>query len=127
MIPTNLHYTRDHEWVKIENGIAVVGITDFAQHALGDITFVDAPKVGKKVAAHGELGVIESVKAASDFFAPVGGTVVETNPDLIAHPELINQDPYGKGWICYLDHIDTAELSNLMDAAHYEQYIAGKE
>lgn len=127
MIPTNLHYTRDHEWVKIENGIAVVGITDFAQHALGDITFVDTPQVGKKAASHGELGVIESVKAASDFFAPVGGTVVETNPDLISHPELINQDPYGKGWICYLDHIDTAELSNLMDAAHYEQYIAGKE
>jgi len=127
MIPTNLHYTRDHEWVKIENGIAVVGITDFAQHALGDITFVDTPKVGKKVSPHGELGVIESVKAASDIFAPVGGTVVETNPDLVSHPELINQDPYGKGWICYLDHIDTAELANLMDAAHYEQYVAGKE
>ncbi|MBP1763943.1 MAG: gcvH 3 [Firmicutes bacterium] len=98
-IPDNLRYTKDHEWVRIEGNKAVVGITDFAQNELGDVVFVELPAIGKKLAAHGNLAVIESVKAVSDIFAPVAGTVSKVNEVLTDSPETVNQDPYGGGWI----------------------------
>ena len=127
MVPKELKYTKDHEWVRIEGSLARVGITDHAQAALGDITFIEAPAAGKKVAQHGELGVIESVKAASDIFAPVAGTVAEVNADLDDTPELVNKDPYGKGWICALKDCDMAGLAGLMDAADYAKFVAETE
>ena len=124
MVPKELKYTKDHEWVRMEGGEAVVGISDHAQEALGDITFVELPVVGKKVAQHGGLGVIESVKAASDIFAPLSGTVAAQNAELDKAPELINKDPYGKGWICRLKDCDASGLAGLMDAAQYEAFTA---
>ena len=123
MIPEDLKYTTDHEWVKLEGNIAVVGITDHAQEALGDITFVDLPPAGRKLAQHKELATVESVKAASDVFAPLAGTVAEVNASLAKTPEVINRDPYGAGWICRLKDVDTAGLANLMSAAEYEAIL----
>jgi glycine cleavage system H protein len=120
MDPKNLRFTRDHEWVAADGTTAVVGITDHAQHALGDITFVELPKVGKRLKAHDVLGVVESVKAASDIFAPVAGVVKEANAALNATPELINQEPYGKGWICKLEGVDMSQAQGLMTAEQYE-------
>ena len=122
MDPKKLRYTQDHEWVALEGTMAVVGITDHAQHALGDITFVEPPKIGKRLKAHEELGVVESVKAASDVFSPVAGVVKEVNADLAAAPELINQEPYGKGWICKLEGVDAVQAQGLMTADQYDIY-----
>lgn len=124
MIPDGLRYSKDHEWVRMEGGEGVVGITDFAQNALGDITYVELPKVGKQVVQSQELGVIESVKAASDVFAPVAGTVSETNGGLENAPELINKEPYGAGWICRLKNVDKAGLDALMTAEQYRASVA---
>ncbi|MCE9613405.1 MAG: glycine cleavage system protein GcvH [Lentisphaerae bacterium] len=123
MTPNDRRYTKTHEWVKLEDGKAVVGITDHAQEALGDITFVDLPKLGRTLAAGGEFGVIESVKAASDLYAPVGGVVSAVNQALNDTPELINRDPYGDGWIITLSGVDAAALTTLLDAADYESKI----
>lgn len=120
--PKKIRYTREHEWVALEGAIAVVGITDHAQHALGDITFVELPKTGKHLKAHDALGVVESVKAASDIFAPVAGVVKEVNAALSAAPELINQEPYGKGWICKLEGVDAAAVQGLMTADQYDAH-----
>jgi len=124
MQPAELRYTKDHEWIGLENGLAVVGITQHAQQALGDITYVELPAVGKALKARDVLGVVESVKAASDIFAPVAGIVAETNGELGTTPELINQDPYGKGWICRLQHVKPADLDALLTAADYDVYCA---
>jgi glycine cleavage system H protein len=124
MTPKDRRYASAHEWVKLEGDVAVVGITDHAQHALGDITFLDLPKPGRKVAAGKEFGAIESVKAASDLYAPVGGEVREVNTALNDTPELVNQDPYGKGWIIKLGGVDASQVKALLDAAGYDKEVA---
>ena len=126
MQPEQLKYTKDHEWVGIENGQAVIGISNYAQKALGDITYVELPKLGKQVRQHEELAVVESVKAASDVYAPVSGTVAAVNDRLNATPELINQEPCGEGWICRLDPVAEAELAGLMSFDQYQEY-AGRQ
>jgi glycine cleavage system H protein len=126
MQPQKLKFTKDHEWVGVEGDQVVVGITNYAQKTLGDLTFVELPKVGRRVAQHDALAVVESVKAASDVYAPLSGTVVKANEQLAQSPELINQDPCGAGWICRLDHIAQAELDGLLTFDQYEQYLAEK-
>ena len=122
MVPDGLQYTKEHEWVRLEaNGEAVVGITDHAQHELGDITFVETPKVGKVCKAHDALGVVESVKAASDIFAPVAGTVQAINPALAKEPEIVNRDPYGAGWICRLANMTAGAL---LTPQQYRDFLA---
>ena len=113
-------YAKSHEWAKMDGAVVVVGISDHAQQELGDITFVELPAVGDTVAAGGECGVIESVKAASDLYAPVAGEVVEVNTALEDAPELINQEPFGAGWIVKLKPTDAAELDALMSAEEYD-------
>ena len=117
----DLRYSKDHEWVKVEGNRAIIGITDYAQHSLGDIVFVELPPVGKKLAHGNALGVVESVKAASDIYTPVSGTVVEINESLSDAPEKINTDPYGS-WIAILDLENPAELDELLDADAYETF-----
>lgn len=125
MNPEQLYYTKDHEWLRVEEGgEVVIGITDHAQAALGDITFIDLPRSGKQVKAHESLAVVESVKAASEVYSPVAGTVEEVNAALSNEPEKINQDPFGEGWICRLSGCDCAEVETLMTAAQYETYLA---
>jgi len=127
MNPADLRYTKDHEWIGMEGDLAVVGISQHAQQALGDITFVDLPKVGKTLKRHDVLGVVESVKAASDIFSPVAGTVAAANEALNASPELINQDPCGRGWICKLSGVHAADLAGLMTLAQYETHCASEK
>ncbi len=124
MTPDDRKYAKTHEWVKIEGDLAVVGITDHAQEALGDITFVELPVVGDTLAQSGECGVIESVKAASDIYAPVGGEIAEVNTELESAPELINQDPYGNGWILKLKNVEAAQSDGLLAASDYEAGLA---
>lgn len=119
-IPSELRYAASHEWLKAEaDGTALVGITDYAQNSLGDITYVQLPKVGAKLAAGAAFGVVESVKAASDIYAPVGGTVMAVNEALQNAPETVNRDPYAGGWMIRLQVTDTAEAAKLLDAAAY--------
>ena len=125
-IQDNAWYSKDHEWVRIEGGTAIVGISDHAQEQLGDITFVELPAVGKQVKQGGEVATIESVKAASDVYAPVGGTVATVNEALGDQPELVNKDAYGAGWICTLSGVDQAELKNLMTAEQYAAFAKGQ-
>ena len=123
-IPTNLKYSKEHEWVRLEGNKAVVGITDFAQSQLGDVVFVELPTVGVAVVAGKRFSVVESVKAVSDIFAPVNGTVVEINETLNDAPEKVNQDPYGQGWIAVLELTDAAALAELMDSETYAAQVA---
>ena len=123
MNPTDRKYTKSHEWVKKEGAKVTMGITDHAQDALGDITFIELPSVGKKVVKGKECAVVESVKAASDIYAPVSGTVLQTNSELDSTPEIVNADPYGKGWICIIDQVADADLTDLLDAAGYEAFL----
>ena len=125
MVPGDLHYTKDHEWVRIDGDEAVVGITDFAAHQLGDVVFVELPAVGRSLAQHVTFGVVESVKAVSDLFAPIAGDVAATNDALGGQPELVNSDPYGEGWMLRLKIADAAQIDTLLDAAAYEQLTAG--
>lgn len=127
MNPANLKYSKTHEWVKIEGSTAIVGITDHAQDALGDITFIELPKAGAALRREKECGVIESVKAASDIYAPISGSVTEVNEDLETAPEAINSDPYGKGWIFKCTGFKADEISSLMDAAAYEKFLESEE
>lgn len=127
MYPNDYYYTQDHEWIKVEDGLGVVGITDFAQKQLGDVVFVELPEVGTQLEFHQVLGVVESVKAVSDIYSPVSGEVVEVNQSLNDNPELINEDPHGKGWIVKIRFNDEAELQRLMSASEYEKYIEGIE
>jgi len=120
-----LKYSKDHEWVRVEGNRAYVGITDHAQEALGSIVFVELPKKGTKVEAHAVLSVIESVKAASDIYSPVSGTVVEVNEALCGEPGKINEDPYGS-WVAVLELSDPSELEPLMDADEYGKYEKGE-
>jgi glycine cleavage system H protein len=122
MIPANLLYTKSHEWTKIHGDTATVGITQFAQEQLGDLTFVDLPKAGDQVTAGAEMGSVESVKAASELYSPVTGEVVAVNEDLASAPEKINQDPYGAGWMIQVKL--SAQPQGLLDAAAYEQVVA---
>jgi glycine cleavage system H protein len=121
--PKNLRYTREHEWVLIEGNQATVGITDYAQHELGEVVFVELPKVGDAVTKDEPFGVVESVKAASDVYAPLSGEVSETNDDLVSSPELINDDPYGDAWLIRVEMSDPSEVEQLMSAADYKDYI----
>jgi glycine cleavage system H protein len=119
-LPADLRYAKSHEWVRPEaDGTVTIGITDYAQNSLGDITYVQAPKVGAVLAAGAVFGVVESVKAASDLYAPVAGTVVAVNPALDAAPETVNREPYGAGWMMRLRPADPAATSGLLDAAAY--------
>ena len=120
MVPKDLRYTKEHEWVRVEGGVATVGITDYAAEQLGDIVFVELPEPGRTVAQFAAVGVIESVKAVSDLFAPVGGDVVESNAELAGSPELLNSDPFGAGWMLRISVGDAAQLDALLDSAAYE-------
>jgi len=119
------YYTKEHEWVKLDGSAAVVGITDHAQEALGDITFIELPAVGKTLAQHAPLGTVESSKAASDVYSPIGGTVTEVNDALTAEPERVNRDCYGDGWMCKLKVANPDDVKNLMTAQQYEDYLKG--
>tara|TARA_R110002096_G_scaffold218507_2_gene406642 strand:+ start:138 stop:518 length:381 start_codon:yes stop_codon:yes gene_type:complete len=118
-------YTEDHEWVRIEGNIAVCGISDYAQEQLGDVVYVELPEVGRVVSAKDEIAVVESVKAASDIYAPVTGEVVEVNDAVDGDPETVNRDALGEGWLFKIKLTDTGEADSLMDEASYEDYIAG--
>jgi glycine cleavage system H protein len=123
MTPSNLKYSKTHEWVKLENDTAAVGISDHAQNTLGDITFVELPKVGARLKQNSEAGVIESVKAASDLMSPISGVVATVNSALDSAPETINKDPYGAGWLYTVKIADASEADKLMDAAAYEKFL----
>ncbi len=126
-IPNDLQYTRSHEWVrKIEAGQIEIGITDHAQEALGDLVFIEVPQTGRKVAAGAACAVVESVKAASDIYAPVGGSVTAGNPALAAEPELVNKEPYGAGWLLRLQPDGSAGAPPLLSAAEYAQFLAAE-
>jgi glycine cleavage system H protein len=124
-IPAELRYAKSHEWVRSESdGTVTVGITDYAQNSLGDITYVQVPKVGATLKAGETFGVVESVKAASDLYAPIGGTVVAVNAALDAAPETVNRAPYGEGWMLKLKPSDATAVKSLLDAAAYEKIVA---
>jgi len=127
MYPEEYHYTKDHEWIKVENDEAVMGITDFAQKQLGDVVYVELPQVGAVFEFHQSLGVIESVKAVSDIYSPISGEVVAANEELDGSPEMVNEDPHGKGWIVRLKLRDEAEIEKLMSATEYEKFLEGLE
>lgn len=120
-IPNDRKYTKDHEWAKEWGGKVGIGISDFAQHSLTDIVFIDLPKVGAKLEAGKPFGVVESVKSASDLYAPVSGEVIEVNKEVLEKPELVNQDPYNKGWLIAIK--PAGQLDHLMDAAAYKKHI----
>lgn len=122
--PQELRYTKEHEWARIEGHRIVVGITDYAQQELGDVVFVELPEVGTSVEAAGTFGVVESVKAVSDLYAPVSGTVVETNTELEERPELVNTSPYGAGWMIVIEVPQVETWPDLLSAEDYQQYIA---
>lgn len=122
-IPEELFFSKEHEWVRLEGTAATVGISDYAQSELGDVVYVEPPKVGAEVAKMGEMGVVESVKAASDIYSPVAGRVAEVNAKLDAQPELVNTEPYGEGWIAKLAVAGPQALEGLLDAAAYRKYI----
>lgn len=124
MVPGDLRYTKEHEWVRVDGDEAVVGITQFAADQLGDIVFVELPADGRALEQHATFGVVESVKAVSDLFAPVAGEVTGSNDALSGSPELVNADPYGEGWMLRVKLADPAQVDNLLDAAAYEQIIA---
>ena len=122
-IPANLRYTKDHEWVRIEGDEAYVGVTDFAQQELGDIVYVEIETVGEEIAQGEVFGTIEAVKTVSDLFMPVDGTVLELNSELESAPELVNEDPYNKGWMVKVAVKDAGQLADLLDAAGYQEVI----
>jgi glycine cleavage system H protein len=122
--PEDLKYSKEHEWVLVEGTVATVGITDYAQEQLGDIVFVELPAVGDKVSKEDAFCVVESVKAVSDVYAPVSGQVLEINDDLPDSPEMLNEDPYGDGWMVKVEMNDLDDLKDLMNATEYEEYVA---
>src|SRR5262250_1967018 len=123
-VPADLRYTKEHEWAKLEGDKARIGITAFAQEQLGDVVFVELPKMGTKVTAMKTVGVVESVKAVSDLYAPLSGEVVEINAELPKKPEVVNADPYGQGWMIVVKLADAKEWDSLMSAADYEKLVA---
>ena len=122
-VPEDLHYSKDHEWVRVEGNIASIGITDYAQNSLGDVVYVELPKVGEDFAANESFGSVESVKAVSEVFSPVSGAVAEVNESLNDSPEQVNTDPYGKGWMIVIRLDNPAQVDGLLTAAEYEDYI----
>ena len=122
--PANLRYTKEHEWARQEGNRVVVGITDYAQKELGDVVFVELPEVGITIAVMDTFGVVESVKAVSDLYAPVSGTIVEANIILEDQPELVNASPYGQGWMVVIETAHTEEFQQLLTAAEYQAYVA---
>jgi glycine cleavage system H protein len=124
MVPTDLRYTKDHEWVRVDGDEATIGITAYAADQLGDIVFVELPDPGRTLDQFAAFGVVESVKAVSDLFAPVSGEVTEANPDLGRNPELVNSDPYGAGWMLKVAIGDAAQVDGLLDAEAYDALIA---
>lgn len=123
-VPENLRYTKDHEWVLVEGKRARIGITDHAQEALTDVVYAELPDVGEEFREHDSMGVVESVKSVSDIFAPLAGTIVEVNGDLEDAPELMNKDPYGKGWYCVIELKDAHDAAHLLDAVAYRKLLA---
>ena len=123
--PEDLRYSTDHEWARVEDGKVRIGISDYAQDALGDVVYVEVPEVGTTVAASGKISEVESTKSVSDVYAPVSGTVVEANNDLADAPERLNEDPYGEGWICVIEPSDPGELDGLLSAAAYRDLVEG--
>lgn len=121
--PNDLKYTKDHEWIRVEGAFAFIGITDFAQHELGDIVYVEIDTVGDTLAQEETFGTIEAVKTVSDMFMPVGGEVLEINPGLDSKPEMVNQDPYGEGWMIKIKMTNPAEVKDLMTADEYKKTI----
>ena len=124
--PKNYRYTKEHERINVEGGLATIGITDYAQHELGDVVFVELPKPGAKIESGKSFGTVESVKAVSEIYAPVAGEVIEANGELQNTPEKINTDPHGEGWLIKVRLANAAEISGLMDSAAYEAYIASQ-
>ncbi len=125
-IPSALKYSKEHEWVAAEGSVATIGITDHAQDQLGEIVYLELPSVGDKISKDDPFGVVESVKAVSDIYAPVSGTVIEINEDLPESPEIVNEDPYGDGWLVKVRISDATDLEDLLDSKEYEQLV-GKE
>jgi glycine cleavage system H protein len=121
--PDNLRYTKDHEWIRVEGDVATIGVTDFAQSELGDIVYVDVNTIGKTLNKEDVFGTVEAVKTVSDLFLPVSGTLLELNAELNANPELVNQDPYGKGWMVKVKMSNTADADELMDTAAYKVLV----
>ncbi len=126
MIPKDLRYHKEHEWVRVAGQQATLGISHFAQDALGDVVFVDLPKVGTTVTANQEIGEVESTKATSSIYSPVSGKVIEVNTTLQDHPEYLNKDPYGQGWIAVIEMASPAEMDALMTAEQYEEFLSSQ-
>ena len=124
-IPEELKYTEEHEWVKIEDNIATVGITDFAQGELGDIVYLEIDTLDSEIASNEVFGTVEAVKTVSDLFMPLGGKVIETNPELEDKPELVNEDPYGEGWMIKIKFTDPSAIKGLLNAADYTRLVTG--
>jgi glycine cleavage system H protein len=124
-VPEDLRYSSDHEWTRLEDGKVRLGITDYAQDALGDVVFVQLPEIGRKVGAGDSFSEVESTKSVSDIYAPVSGTIVEINSELVDAPQRLNDDPYGDGWICVIEPDDPGQLDTLLDAAAYRNLIDG--
>ncbi|HEX3204010.1 MAG TPA: glycine cleavage system protein GcvH [Nitrospiraceae bacterium] len=127
MEPTDLRYHQEHEWIRVEGKLATLGISNFAQDALGDIVFIDMPKAGTMVTAGQQIGEVESTKTTSSIYTPVSGKVAKTNAELKDHPELVNADPYGKGWIAVIELSSPKEVDALMTAAQYESFLVSQK
>jgi glycine cleavage system H protein len=126
-IPENLHYSKDHEWIKVDGDVATIGITDFAQHSLGDVVYIELPSVGDKFSSHEAFGSVESVKAVSEVFTPIAGEVVEVNDGLNDTPESVNSDPYGDAWMIKIKMDNAGDADAMLNAAEYEEYLAENE
>jgi glycine cleavage system H protein len=126
-IPAGLKYSKEHEWVAAEDSVATIGITDYAQEQLGEVVYVELPAIGDKISKDDPFGVVESVKAVSDIYAPISGTVIEINQELPESPETVNDDPYGDGWLIKIRINDNSELDDLMDGEEYEEMVAAEK
>jgi len=124
-VPDDLRYSKDHEWARLEDGRVRIGITDYAQDALGDVVFVQVPEVGTRVAAGDSFSEVESTKSVSDIYAPVAGTIADVNQELADAPQRVNEDPYGEGWLVVIDPDDAGQLDQLLDAAAYRALVEG--
>ena len=125
-VPEDLHYSKDHEWIRVEGDVGTIGITDYAQHSLGDVVYVELPKAGETFTAHETFGSVESVKAVSELFTPVAGEVVEVNETLQDEPEKVNSDPYGDGWMVRIRLSAPGEVDSLLNAVEYEDFLSAE-
>ena len=126
-VPEDLHYSKDHEWIRVEGDVGTIGITDHAQNSLGDVVYVELPKVGESFSAHEAFGSVESVKAVSEIFTPVGGEITGVNESLQDEPEKVNTDPYGEGWMIRIRMKNPGEVDSLLSAAEYEDFTKSEE